>query len=309
MKNDTASHIIARRFGVAKVPSLVSSVSGMAPVTFSQVRSEDDGVHITDSCPLERNYAIHVSLDVLRGARLTMDGKPHPVGLVSPGGTFLFHLDAAPVATFEQRFNLFRFGISKASIDELCEIEGLPVPTDLRRPGFGECDTLLLAMARGVLPALYVPDQVQQLFVDHMALAFHSHLVRTYGGLRRDPVAVPTHLSLGQAARAREMIEEGVGLRISVKDIADACGLPPKQFTRAFQRAFGEPPYRWLLKCRVDKAKQLMLTSGESLVVIAGLCGFASQSHLTRVFTAQVGTGPGAWRRQLRSRGSEQSEG
>jgi AraC family transcriptional regulator len=36
-----------------------------------------------------------------------------------------------------------------------------------------------------------------------------------------------------------------------------------------------------------------------SLSDVALTCGFANQSHLTRVFTRMVGVSPGAWRRAL----------
>jgi AraC-like DNA-binding protein len=36
-----------------------------------------------------------------------------------------------------------------------------------------------------------------------------------------------------------------------------------------------------------------------SLSVIALACGFADQSHFTRVFTRRVGLSPGAWRRRV----------
>jgi AraC-like DNA-binding protein len=35
-------------------------------------------------------------------------------------------------------------------------------------------------------------------------------------------------------------------------------------------------------------------------VEIATACGFADQSHFTRVFTGIVGASPGAWRKQVR---------
>jgi len=37
-----------------------------------------------------------------------------------------------------------------------------------------------------------------------------------------------------------------------------------------------------------------------SLAEIAAICGFADQSHFTRVFTRSVGISPGAWRRNIR---------
>jgi AraC-like DNA-binding protein len=84
---------------------------------------------------------------------------------------------------------------------------------------------------------------------------------------------------------------------ISVRRLAEECGLSPRHFTRAFRRSTGLPPHRWLLKRRVEMAKQLLRDPARSLVEVALACGFASQSHFTRTFTARVGRSPGSWRR------------
>jgi AraC-like DNA-binding protein len=57
------------------------------------------------------------------------------------------------------------------------------------------------------------------------------------------------------------------------------------------------PPHQWLLRRRVDKARQLLHDPSAALADVALACGFADQSHLTRVFTRLTGTGPNAWRR------------
>ncbi|WP_346731005.1 AraC family transcriptional regulator [Bradyrhizobium sp. 132] len=54
----------------------------------------------------------------------------------------------------------------------------------------------------------------------------------------------------------------------------------------------------WLLRHRVEAAKQLMTVRGLPLSKIAISAGFANQSHFTRVFSAAVGVSPGAWRRE-----------
>jgi transcriptional regulator GlxA family with amidase domain len=45
----------------------------------------------------------------------------------------------------------------------------------------------------------------------------------------------------------------------------------------------------------------LLLSTSEPLEAIALACGFADQSHMTRVFTKAIGSPPGAWRRARRS--------
>jgi AraC family transcriptional regulator len=42
----------------------------------------------------------------------------------------------------------------------------------------------------------------------------------------------------------------------------------------------------------------LLLDSSNSIADVADACGFADQSHLTRVFSRLVGDSPAAWRRR-----------
>jgi AraC-like DNA-binding protein len=84
---------------------------------------------------------------------------------------------------------------------------------------------------------------------------------------------------------------------ISVRRLAEECGLSPRHFTRAFSRSTGLPPHRWLLERRVEMAKPLLRDPNRSLVDVAIACGFTNQSHFTRIFTARVGRSPGLWRR------------
>ncbi|GGX21061.1 hypothetical protein GCM10007242_30290 [Pigmentiphaga litoralis] len=51
------------------------------------------------------------------------------------------------------------------------------------------------------------------------------------------------------------------------------------------------------MRARVDRAKEHLRQSDLPLSQIAAVCGFADQSHFTRVFTRLVGTGPATWRR------------
>ncbi|MDT4887607.1 HTH-type transcriptional activator RhaR [compost metagenome] len=56
-------------------------------------------------------------------------------------------------------------------------------------------------------------------------------------------------------------------------------------------------PHDWLLQMRVEKAKELMLRTSLNLSQIALDCGFADQSHFSRVFQKMTGLPPSRWRR------------
>jgi AraC-like DNA-binding protein len=66
---------------------------------------------------------------------------------------------------------------------------------------------------------------------------------------------------------------------------------------RAFRESFGAPPHTYLMRRRMERAQDLMLSTETSIGQIALDCGFADQSHLTRLFHKIVGESPAAWRR------------
>jgi AraC family transcriptional regulator len=100
-----------------------------------------------------------------------------------------------------------------------------------------------------------------------------------------------------QIRQARDLLAANLANGISTTEIAAACGLSRSYFICAFRRATGETPHLCLMRFRVEKAKEL-LESTLPIAEIALTCGFADQSHLTRVFTKQVGMSPGVWRRE-----------
>jgi AraC family transcriptional regulator len=86
-----------------------------------------------------------------------------------------------------------------------------------------------------------------------------------------------------------------------VEELASLCGLSRSYFTRAFRISMGAPPHRWLVRQRLRRAGELLERTDEEISAIALSCGFADQSHLTRMFHAATGLSPAAWRRQRKA--------
>ena len=92
-----------------------------------------------------------------------------------------------------------------------------------------------------------------------------------------------------------------------MQEIAAELGLSVSHFSRAFRTSVGLPPHQWLLRQRVEVAKQLMIVRGLTLAEIAISAGFANQSHFTRVFSTLVGVSPGVWRREALGRSESET--
>ena len=112
----------------------------------------------------------------------------------------------------------------------------------------------------------------------------------------RSHVAQLGGLSAWQKRLAGDLLDASVSDDISLSRLATECGLSIRHFSRAFRQSFGVPPHRYLLKRRVERARELLERGSMSLLDIALACGFADQSHFTRVFRASCGITPRAWR-------------
>ena len=101
-----------------------------------------------------------------------------------------------------------------------------------------------------------------------------------------------------QKRRLQAYIMNNLGDALYLKDLASEVSLSISHFCRAFKEGFGRTPHAYIIQCRMELAKRLMLTTEERLSHIALLCGLADQSHLTRLFRREIGSSPGNWRRR-----------
>jgi AraC family transcriptional regulator len=122
-----------------------------------------------------------------------------------------------------------------------------------------------------------------------------------------DRRAGPSHggssgLAGWQRQRIRAYVDENLDRTIHVKDLSEIARLSPAHFSRAFKRSFGEPPHAYIVRCRVERAMHLMLTTDHALTEIALACGFTDQAHLSNLFRQHIGGSPATWRHNRKER-------
>lgn len=112
------------------------------------------------------------------------------------------------------------------------------------------------------------------------------------------PAAVPSAKFSSAATvrirRVRDHLAADLFMPPTLGEMALAAGLSKFQLLRHFEKAFGLTPHAWLLQQRAERARGL-IRGGAGLAQAAASCGFADQSHMTRLFTRQFGFTPGAW--------------
>ncbi|TPN33650.1 helix-turn-helix transcriptional regulator [Mesorhizobium sp. B2-3-3] len=191
-------------------------------------------------------------------------------------------------------FDNVRFRIPFASLRSFVEDVGRPEYRALSCPP-GTNDDVMLGLARALLPSLEHPRTAHLLFLEQINLAMLAHLTQTYGGVHF-PSSKKGVLARWQEKRATEFLVAHVGEPFSIVELATACELSRSYFIKAFKESFGRTPHRWLTEYRIARVKDL-LGFDMPIAEIAIACGFADQSHMTRVFTDIVGVSPGRFRR------------
>ena len=106
--------------------------------------------------------------------------------------------------------------------------------------------------------------------------------------------AAPLSAATARIQQARDRLAADLLAPPTLGELALAAGLSKFQLLRHFEKAFGLTPHAWLLQQRAERARGL-IRGGAGLAQAAAACGFADQSHMTRLFTRQFGFTPGAW--------------
>ncbi|MEI9980318.1 MAG: AraC family transcriptional regulator [Edaphobacter sp.] len=85
----------------------------------------------------------------------------------------------------------------------------------------------------------------------------------------------------------------------SVENMAEISGFSRGHFIRSFRSFMGVTPHQYLIHQRLERAKNLILTTQQSIAKIAVSCGFATESHFYRAFTKHLGVTPTSLRGRI----------
>lgn len=118
-----------------------------------------------------------------------------------------------------------------------------------------------------------------------------SALIGNYG----QPFSACTPACPQEIENACAFIRAHFSERLSLEQICRHAGLSKSTLLRAFTKAKGITPYRYLETIRISEAKAL-LQQGVPPIEAALRTGFSDQSHFTNYFGSFIGLAPGVYR-------------
>ncbi|MCM0000117.1 MAG: AraC family transcriptional regulator [Erythrobacter sp.] len=139
-------------------------------------------------------------------------------------------------------------------------------------------------------------EDAGQLYCDALVTVLVSELMHS----AQVPVA-PFRGGLAgwQRRRVAEYIDAAFDRDIALADLAGLCGLSEDHFARAFRGSFGIPPYRYQLRLRLERAKELLADPELPVGAVAAMVGFPRSQGLTRLFLRELGITPLRFRRDV----------
>jgi AraC-like DNA-binding protein len=95
--------------------------------------------------------------------------------------------------------------------------------------------------------------------------------------------------------RAKALLHEADGERLTLGAIADQLGVTPIHLTQSFKRSEGVPLYRFQTRLRLSRALA-ELPNRDDITDLALDLGFSSHSHFTATFRSALGVTPSEFR-------------
>lgn len=125
--------------------------------------------------------------------------------------------------------------------------------------------------------------------------AFSSLLPLIAKYIEANNLFVDTEMTIGQMVKS--YVKNNLSKRITLSDIAKTLHCSTVTLTEHFKTEYAITIMEYVMKKRMDKAKQLLLNSELSIRAIAEECGFVDNEYFCRCFKKAYGSAPSVWRR------------
>ncbi|MBW4558127.1 MAG: AraC family transcriptional regulator [Trichormus sp. ATA11-4-KO1] len=222
-------------------------------------------------------------------------GKPQTTPMPA-GSVFLYSEREFVWHRREKESEYVNLKIEPLLLERLADESGLSTPVNLEHrvifpdPTIGHIAQLLKSevVSGGLAGNLYVESLRNLLAV---------HLLRNYGGVLTNSIPVEAGvLDVLKLKQIKDYIEDNLGSELAIADLAALVPMSQFHFARGFKTLVGEPPHRYILQRRIERAKVLLKVTRFSSAEIAYQVGFSNPSHFTAQFRKLSGVTPKQFR-------------
>ena len=159
-------------------------------------------------------------------------------------------------------------------------------------PTIGARDPRFEQIGLALLGELHADGLGGRLYAESLATLLAVQLLRHQSAAGLPTPRPASRLSPAMLGRASEYVEAHLGDDLSLAALSEAIGLSPYHFARLFRASTGLSPHQYVIRRRVERARQLLSSTDRTLAAIAQDVGFASGSHLATHVKRLLGVSP-----------------
>jgi AraC family transcriptional regulator len=265
---------------------------------FASTQTEHPYVESFSSVP---SHLVILHLDGYVNVDRWLAGK-HEGRMIAAGGMFMMPGGIDFRVRLGGTLSTVHFYLDGQVIDDVARdmLRGDPSHLELV-PRLGDSDPLLERLILSLRDELLDPSD--SLYADYLARMAAARLIKAHSA-QPCRVAAPRDLAFRkggrQMTRAVEYLQAHLHKAVTLGDLAKAIDVSVSQLTAMFKRTVNQPPHRFIMGLRVERARALLANGDMPLAEIAIACGFSHQEHMTRIFKRETSLTPAVYRRGLR---------
>ena len=163
-------------------------------------------------------------------------------------------------------------------------------------PAFGVKDRFLHRLMLTLREDLAAGCPTGRLLGESICTAIAVHALQHYSVTKPRLTDYRCGLSAERLGLVVAYIEAHLGEDLSIRQLAGLTGMGSHYFRKLFSISTGLTVHEYVVKARIARARRLLHRTQLSIVDIALMAGFSSQSHLTAEFRRRLGVTPAVYR-------------
>jgi AraC family transcriptional regulator len=189
--------------------------------------------------------------------------------------------------------HLLVIGISDAALTAACD--GTSGEVELRsEPKLANARVGALVSAINAERVAGFPNG--RLLLDSMEQELAAALVEGHTVRHRSAPHYRGSLAPARLRKVVELIHAKIEEDVTLDELAESAGLSTAHFSQMFRKATGESPHQFVLRQRIERAKEMLRAAEARVLDVAVASGFKTQQHFARVFRQLCGTSPTEYR-------------
>jgi AraC family transcriptional regulator len=242
------------------------------------------------SSPRWHSVAIFTHGNRIIHADRKIDGRKQRDAVVG-GDIVITPANIGHQAAWEEEGDFIILGIEpqffSLAISEAVQLEEVELISHFATP-----DPLVYQIAIALKNILENNPTGSRLYAETMVTALSMHLMQHYSTRQPKKQQYNNGLSRRKLQQVIDYIKEHLNEDLSLTELAKLVQMSPHYFSQSFKQSTGITPHQFVICCRVERAKELIMQGQFTIVEVAFLVGFANQSHLNRHFKKLLGLTP-----------------